>query len=276
MQRWSPTRIRWVGKTLDTSTGASRVETDQGAAYAKLVGNPEGSQALFCELVGTRAAAWLGLRTFDHGIVDVTTAGIVTYENGSTSQEGPAFVARFEDGTTWGGTAEELDAVENADAFSGLIVLDTWLLNCDRYRVEGEHIRRNTRNVFLSEDGAAKGKFKATAMDHTHCFTCGHQLTKAISHIDRVRDARLYGNFPEFKEYLTHEAVRQYANRLRAFSKRDAEELLAGVPKPWEPATDVKAAVVAFMSQRAAFVGQNVRKMLLDQGYLQPELELEG
>jgi hypothetical protein len=276
MQGWNPKRIRWVGKTLDTSTGASRVETDAGPAYAKLIGNPEGSQALFCELIGTRAAAWLGLRTFDHGVVDVTTAGIVTYENGSTSQEGPAFVARFEDGTTWGGSAEELNAVENADAFSGLIVLDTWLLNCDRYRVEGEHVRRNTRNVFLSGEGAAKGKFKATAMDHTHCLSCGHQLTKAISHIDRVRNARLYGNFPEFKEYLTHDDVRYYAGRLRLFSRQDAEGLLAGAPKAWEPATDSRAAVIEFLSQRAAFVGQNVRKMLLDVGYLEPELELEG
>jgi hypothetical protein len=206
----------------------------------------------------------------------VTTAGIVTYENGSTSQEGPAFVARFEEGTTWGGTAEELMAVENPDAFSGLVVLDTWLLNCDRYRVEGEKIRRNTRNVFLSEEGASKSKFKVKAIDHTHSFMCGHQLTKSIAHIDRAKDTRLYGNFPEFKEYLTHEDVRRYASRLRTFSKRDAEGLLAGVPQLWEPAADVRAAVIDFLSQRAPFVGENVRKMLLDQGYLQPELELEG
>jgi hypothetical protein len=276
MQGWKPTRIRWVGDTLDTSTGAARVETDQGPAYAKLMGNPEGPQALFCELLGTRAAAWLGLRTFDVAVVDVPAEGIVTYENGTTSEAGPAFVARFEDGTTWGGGAAELESLENPDALAGIVVLDTWLLNCDRYRAEGTRIRRNTRNIFLSEEDAGKGKFRLTAMDHTHVLACGNQLTKAIGHIDRVKDERLYGNFPEFREYLSHQNVRLYADHLVTFSKAKAEALLSDIPQPWSPAADVRAAVVDFLNERARFVGQNIRKMLVDQGTLEPELELEG
>jgi hypothetical protein len=50
---WAPTKIRWVNETLGSSTGAARVETDLGPAYAKLLGNLEGPQALFCEWVGT-------------------------------------------------------------------------------------------------------------------------------------------------------------------------------------------------------------------------------
>jgi hypothetical protein len=72
---WQPTKIRWVNGTLESSTGASRVETDQGPAYAKFMGNPEGSQALFCDLVGTRAAAWLGLSTFEVAVVQINRAG---------------------------------------------------------------------------------------------------------------------------------------------------------------------------------------------------------
>jgi hypothetical protein len=276
MQGWKPTRIRWVGDTLDTSTGAARVETDQGPAFAKLMGNPEGPQALFCELLGTRAAAWLGLRTFDVTAVDVGAAGIITYANGTTSEAGPAFVARFENGTTWGGTAAELQAVENPDALAGIVVLDTWLLNCDRFRVEGETVRRNTRNVFLSEEGAGKGKFKVTAMDHTHILMCGRQLTKAIGHIDRVKDERLFGNFPEFREYLCHQNVRFYADQLLTFSRPKAEALLSDIPQPWSPTADVRLAVAEFLCERARFVGQNIRKMLVDQGTLEPTLELEG
>lgn len=82
---WNPTRIRWVNDTLETSTGATRVETDQGPAYAKLMGNPEGPQALFCDLVRTRAAAWLGLPTFDFGVVEVTDTGLVEFANGARS-----------------------------------------------------------------------------------------------------------------------------------------------------------------------------------------------
>jgi len=84
MGAWSPTKIRWVNDTLESSTGASRVETDSGPAYAKLSGNPEGPQALFCEYVGTRAAAWLGLPTFEVAVIEVTETELVTYGRRST------------------------------------------------------------------------------------------------------------------------------------------------------------------------------------------------
>jgi hypothetical protein len=264
-----------VNDTLGSSTGAARVETDQGAAYAKLLGNPEGSQALFCEWVGTQAAAWLGLPTFAVAVVDVAAPGLVTYSDGSSSKAGPAFVARSQDGTTWGGSSKELDAVENPEVISGLVVLDTWLLNCDRYRAEAGQVRRNTRNVFLSGDGAAKGKFRLLAMDHTHCFTCGRELASSIKNIDRVQDARLYGNFPEFRPHLTHEAVSRYAASLTSFKKESADRLLHGVPPAWLPQAEIVAALAEFIEGRAGFVGQNVRKMLVDQGDLQPQLALE-
>lgn len=271
---WKPTRIRWVSETLETSTGASRVETDDGPAFAKFLGNPEGPQALFSELVGTRAAAWLGLTTFEFAVIDVTEPALVTYADGSTSQAGPAFVTRFENGTPWGGTAVELVALENTEVLAGIVVLDTWLLNCDRYRPEGDKTRRNTRNVFLSSRDAAKGKFRVVAMDHTHCFTCGRAITKAIGHIDRVQDARLYGHFPEFRPHATHEAVRRFAKRLSDLDKRTVDGFLAEIPKPWDVSTDVRAALADFLKDRAHFLGQNVRHMLVDQGELQPELEL--
>ncbi len=260
---------------LASSTGATRVETDQGPAYIKFMGNPEGPQALFCELVGTRAAAWLGLPTFEVSVIDVTERELVTFENGATSESGPAFAARFTPGTTWGGSAEELEAVENTDALAGLVVLDTWLLNCDRYRPEGEHVRRNTRNVFLA-DATTKGKVRVIAMDHTHILTCGRALSKSIAHIDRVRDERLYGHFAEFACSIELGDLRRYASRLRSFGQADANALLSGVPVPWRPSGDVLDAVKGFLAQRAAFVGENVVPMLVDQRYIDPDLGLEG
>jgi hypothetical protein len=275
MGTWSPTKIRWVNDILDSSTGAARVETDQGPAYAKLLGNPEGPQALFCEQVGTRAAAWLGLPTFDVNVLEVTEPALLQYADGTFSEVGPAFVSQLQSGTTWGGTSEELAAVENPEVLAGLIVLDTWLLNCDRYRPEGNDVRRNTRNVFLA-DSSAKGKVRVIAMDHTHCFACGRTLTRAIKNIDRVQDDRLYGHFPEFREYVTHEAVRGFAARLRSLTKTEAERLLAGTPPAWRPAAEIVDALRDFLTERAAFVGQKVRQMLVDQRYLDPELALEG
>jgi hypothetical protein len=272
--QWAPTRIRWVDRVLETSTGTARVETDRGAAYVKMIGNPEGSQALFCDWVGTRAAAWLELPTFEVAVVDVTEAGIVTYANGTVSQAGPAFAARAESGSTWGGTEEELDAVENPDVLSGLVVLDTWLLNCDRFRPEAGRIRRNTRNVFLTERDAGRGKLRVIAMDHTHCFTCGSSLTTAIRSIDRVQDARIYGHFPEFQPHLTHEAIRRLCARLGSLTKAVAGTFVAGAPPAWDIQDDVRAALVDFIADRAVFLAPRLRTMLVDESVLQPELEV--
>ena len=45
---------------------------------------------------------------------------------------------------------------------------------------------------------------------------------------------------------------------------------MAGV----EEAKEEVSELVEFLKDRAGFVGQNVRQMLVDQGELQPELEL--
>lgn len=271
---WAPTRIRWVDRVLETSTGTARVETDSGPAYVKMVGNPEGSQALFCDWVGTRAAAWLELPTFDVAVVDVNEAGFITYADGTTSRTGPAFAARAEAGNPWGGTEDELEVVENPDTLSGLVVLDTWLLNCDRFRPEAGRTRRNTRNVFLTARDASKGKLRVIAMDHTHCFTCGSALTAAIRSIDRVQDARIYGHFPEFQPFLTHAAVRQFCARLGTLTKAVAGAFMAGAPRAWDIRDDVRAALADFLADRAAFLAPRLRTMLVDEGALQPELDV--
>lgn len=274
MSGWAPTKIRWVGNTLASSTGATHVETDAGPAYVKLMGNGEGPQALYCEYVGTRAAAWLGLPTFATAIIDVTEPALVTYADGSKSSVGPAFAARFEPGFTWDGSSEILASVDNPDAIAGLLVLDTWLLNCDRYRSEAGAVRCNTRNVFLSSVGAPKGRVRMVAMDHTHILTCGAQLTKRIGHIDRVQDGRLFGHFPGFRPHLTHPSVRSFAARLAQLTVSDAAHMHAGVPRAWAPQADVQQAVVDFMVARAGFVAERIRDMLVDQGELPRELEL--
>ncbi len=268
MTIWQPSRIRWVVQQVDSSTGAVRVETDVGPAYAKLLGNKEGPQALFCDLVGTRAAAWLGLPTFRIATAEVEEAGLVTYADGSLSEAGAAFFARAEEGTTWGGTSAELAGIANKDAISGLVVLDTWLRNCDRFSPAAGSVRRNTRNVFLSADGAPKGRHRLVAMDHTHCFTCGNALTTAIRGIQRTKDDRLYGHFPEFRGHLSTPDVRAYASRLGSFQASNARELQPSIPPKWAPSEEIRDALADFMKDRARFVADNVEQMLVDQGFL--------
>lgn len=273
---WEPTKIRWVSEVLATSTGPARVETDAGPAYAKLMGNPEGDHVLLCEWVGTRAAAWLGLPTFEVACLEVTVPELVTFPNGTVSATGPAFVARYQDGHPWGGTVEGLERVENPEVLSGLIVLDTWLLNCDRYRLRQGNLRRNTRNVFLSGQEARKGKLRLVAMDHTHVLTCGRELTRDLANISNTKDSNVYGNFPEFKRQVTSARVRLYTERLSTFTRKDAEGLLSQVPAAWEPAPDISQALVEFLDNRAKFVSETLIARLVEQDYLPRDVEVEG
>jgi hypothetical protein len=61
---------------------------------------------------------------------------------------------------------------------------------------------------------------------------------------------------------------------LLGFSKQTAESFLAGIPSAWDLSAEIRQALVEFLKDRASFVGQNIRQMLVDQGELQPELEL--
>jgi len=49
------------------------------------------------------------------------------------------------------------------------------------------------------------------AIDHTHAFTCGRELTRRISNLDEVRDSTVFGRFPEFESFLDPEHVRAAA-----------------------------------------------------------------
>jgi hypothetical protein len=52
--QWRPTFIRKQEVALKSGTMAITVQTDQGSAVLKAMGNPEGPHVLICDLVGTR------------------------------------------------------------------------------------------------------------------------------------------------------------------------------------------------------------------------------
>lgn len=274
MQQWKPTEILEVAAPLGTSTGPARVETDLGPAYAKFVGNPEGPHTLFCELVGVRAAAWLGLPTFDYALIPVPQEGLVQYKNNLLSKSGPAFATRLTEGVAWGGTDLELKAVENPEAISGLVVLDTWLLNCDRFRSQPPRI--NVRNVFLASTEAARGKYRLVAMDHTHCFTCGRELTTKLASIDTIRHNQVHGNFPAFQGYVTLKTAATYLKKLGRLDRESAGSFVAGTPREWEVNAETQNVFVGFLVDRAKYLAENCAQMLVDQLCVAAELDLEG
>jgi len=182
----------------------------------------------------------------------------IPFARGGHAQPGPAFITRAEKGKTWGGSGDELKLVENTDDFTRLVLFDTWTLNCDRYPADLRTRRPNRDNVFLSEEGAAAHKFVLKAIDHTECFTCGRDLTGRIATIDRVKDARIYGLFPEFTERLQKDVMKAGVADLLVIQERQVEEIVAGIPPQWQVDDEARKALVKLVCDRAKFVAGTI------------------
>lgn len=275
MSSWRPTRIHRVIRKLGTSAETVIVETDAGEAYAKFPGSSEGEHFLAFEVIGTEAARFLGLRTFDTAIINNPHPGFVSLRSGELSKAGPVFVSRAEKGITWSGEAGDLESVANPRAISGILVLDTWLQNCDRYRDHG-HPRKNLGNVFLSREveNRRRGKWELVAMDHTHIITCGSEMTQKINRINKMKELNLYGNFPGFRDHITTLDIRHFTGLLEQFGKDEARRILAQIPTEWLPSQGIQDALVEYLATRAGFIASNVGTMLSDAGWIDWQLEL--
>jgi hypothetical protein len=259
---WRPTHIRRFIKAFDTSACTVLVETDAGRAYLKAIGNNEGTHTLVAELVGTRLARWLGLRTLEFELIRLTKIDEVIFHNGNQAQPGHAFVTREERGEQWSGSNEQLSKLENPEDLGRLVVFDTWTRNCDRYsKRQNAGPRINRANVFLTMPSAS-GKLTLRAIDHTHCFTCGRDITPQLRKIDTIRDESLYGLFPEFRARIERGDVVQAASGLRKFSQSDALDAVAGIPAEWDLPKETQEALVEFIVRRAVFVADNVVRWL--------------
>lgn len=124
--------------------------------------------------------------------------------------------------------------------------------------------RINFDNVFLSEEAPA-GKLLLKAMDHTHCFTCGGDLTAKIARIERVRDERVFGLFKPFRRYLDRSAVKRTIQRLRALNRKTVQEIVQTIPKKWDVSPAARRALVDLIVDRARFVADDISPRLWPQ-----------
>ncbi len=262
---WQPTTLRRVVKSLPSSARTVRVETDAGAGYLKALGNPEGPHILACEWVGTQLAEWLGLSTFDFALITVTPEDEVPFAKGGQASPGPAFITRAESGERWSGHVRQLRLLANPEDITRLVVFDTWTMNCDRYLSPPQGVvgwtRVNRDNVFLSEEAPA-GQFVLKAIDHTHCFTCGAELTRRLRAIDRIRDGRVFGLFPEFRRFLDRRLVKLVARDLRRIDRDTLVEMTQTIPTEWEVTKEVQDALVDLILSRAVFVADTIEGRL--------------
>lgn len=266
-QSWQPRTVLRFVKALNTAAATVIVDTDEGEGYLKAMGNPAGPHALACEWVGTKLARRLELQTFEFALVEVTEEDEIPLASGHLAQPGPAFITRRERGTSWGGGKRSLRQVANLQDISRLVLFDTWTLNCDRHFPDEEAWKPNRDNVFLSREGETSAdKFILKAIDHTHCFTCGKDLTSRVGNIDRGKDERLYGLFPEFWEYMDRDDLRQAIDTLKGISKEEIAGIVGTIPREWDVSTTTQNEFTNLISSRAAFVADSIERLVWAQG----------
>jgi hypothetical protein len=257
-QRWQPTVFRRFVRSIPTSTGPAEIITDAGPAFIKALGNKEGPHALACEWVGTKLASALGLRTFDIAIMRVNPDDEIPLGHDCLAQPGPAIVVRKERGHGWSGYSSDLDLVENREDAVGLIVLDTWTRNPDRYPPALAGRRQNLDNIFLTEEGASPGRFLLKAIDHTCCFAWGRSLSGALREIDCIKDDRLYGCFPGLRPLVTRDRLLTWAERLQRIEHSAVEEAVDAIPSEWDVAIKARSALVELLCSRARYVADTI------------------
>ena len=261
---WHPREILRFVRSIPSSTGVAVVITDAGEGFLKTIGNPEGEHALACEWVATHLAAWLGLPTFDFSLIEVTDADEIPLPNGDMAKPGPAFITRSEKGEPWSGKSRELKRLTNTSDISRLVVFDTWIRNRDRY-CPAPNGPCNRDNVFLSAE-APPGKLLLRAMDHTHCFAPGGELTPRISHIDQIQDRMLYGLFPEFRQFLERAVVAGTTDALCDIPRKEVEGIVQSIPLEWQVNDRAKVALVDFVTGRAVYVAERIMDWIWPQG----------
>lgn len=269
---WRPTYVQRFERAIDgCSTKVAIVQTDAGRAYLKALGNPEGPHALAREWLGTSLARWFGLVTFDFAIVQIEPGIEVPLGSGYKASPGSAFVTRAEAGAPWSGSKGALKHIVNLADVTRLVVLDTWLLNADRYPPPGFHRGPNRDNVFLSFEGRPKNP-RLIAMDFTECLKSGSALNTKIGTINYIKDERIYGLFPEFAPYIDSDVFKGCLGRLDQVTSAEVAEIVEAIPTDWEVSREIRDAIRRFLTERAQFLIEHLPEAL--RPYLEQQVDL--
>ena len=99
-------------------------------------------------------------------------------------------------------------------------------------------------------------------MDHTHCFTCGRELTARIAQVDSIREERIYGLFPAFVPLVARADVADAASRLSGFPREEASAAIGELPRDWLVSASAADALEEFICQRAVYVAEHIVEWL--------------
>jgi len=224
------------------------------------------SKYLISEYVAGQLAIELGLEIppFDRVTLSDET---LCRELGAASSI--AFASKFISGQhPWYGNPVTLRQIINPEMMTGIIVLDTWLLNRDRFSKECELPLRTQspayRNVFLSRIGPETGALKLYAIDQTHCFEGDIFQLCTQSAVPWLESRELFGNFPSWRDYITVSAIDEYCHKLQSLHPGAAASILRRVPGDWRISQDDVRRISDWIMRRAEFLGRHLKLIMLD------------
>lgn len=260
---WKPRRFLRFHRAIASSTGVALIRTDAGDAFLKAMGNREGPHALAREYIGMQVAALLGIATPQFAILEVRPEDDILLGHERKAKPGPAFVSRKLDGFEWGGDIKSIKKLTGRPrAITSLVALDTLLLNRDRYPPEGDDRAANYGNVFLSTEGAPAGQIRLIALDFTHCLCPESDLSPKMAQIDRCRDERVYGLFPEFSRFVKRADLEVFLSDMQKLTKEACMTIVRAVPQEWEVADTAREGIAAFLAERAGFLTDHLPSAL--------------
>jgi hypothetical protein len=183
--------------------------------------------------------------------------------------EGEAcFVSKKMNGFEWTGTFEPGIKIVNENDLVGISVLDTWILNLDRYDPRPPPAW-NFGNIFLERVLRAGGTpggdkhvgkdYRVVPIDHGNCFGRDREIGTERIPFDRltplVEQATRFGWFPGWT--LLPSPPDRWLSRLAAFQAADVQAFLCATPAGWEVTADDCDRLASFLVRRAAFVAEN-------------------
>lgn len=262
---WQPAKILRVVKVKDTSTSPLFVETDQGHAVLKYLGNKAGSDALISEYICAELANAIGVETPDYAVVCIDEFEVGP---GISVQGGPAFMSRFVDGA-FELSPSLLKRLRDPRQITKLIIFDTWIRNADRYSCDhyGDVDIDKPENVLLAKD---KRKIRLLAIDHSHAI-CDETLEDGLGDA-WVDETDVYGFFPMFAPYLDRLVAQETLDAVRTIDEGRIRLICERVPQEW----GMNQALANSLAQCIAARGERLTDWLLDELFAQYELKFGG
>lgn len=237
--------------------GTTKIKTDATFGYIKAMGNRQGPHALASEFIASSLARGFGLTVPDFALLDLPADACFELPRGVRTQPGPASVSRHVQGRTWQGSETELRDLENQTDITRLIVFDTWVRNCDRHPPNLATRKPNYANVYLA-DTDRPGRSRLLAIDHTHCFDGGHDLSERLADIDKVKDEATYGLFPAFAPFIDTGELHWCLSLLRSVTREQVEAVIARIPPQWQVDAGIRGALAAQIHGRAGFIADRI------------------